>query len=79
LQYSSPQSISVSAAEGKQDGTFIASKLFAPNLEWSPDEESCWQPCSWQSTLSAAHVYFDKAIFLSSAIQVKNPADLCGQ
>ncbi len=33
---SSPQSISESAAEGKQDGTFIASRLFASNLEWSP-------------------------------------------
>ncbi len=36
LLCSSFQSISALAHEEKQDGTFIASKRFAPVLEWSP-------------------------------------------
>jgi hypothetical protein len=32
----SQQSISASAEEGKQNGIFIASRQFAPVLEWSP-------------------------------------------
>src|SRR5579872_5291487 len=36
LPYLPTQSISASAHEGKQVGTFIASRRFVPGMEWSP-------------------------------------------